>query len=116
MSNNLDLDLDLQTILSTAEKQDKAIRLLDEIVKKYFKIFELIQNEKIKSKQILIRNNKNLEKLTDFRIVTKFYLRERYGTINPTELSKLKEKTHEKIKNIMSEIGQNIRKITEIKI
>lgn len=105
-----------EAISSTARKQDKAIRLLDEIINKYFKIFELIQNEKTKSRQALIHNNKNLKSLIIYRLVTKYYLRERYGTINPTELSNLKEKTHKKIKNIMSEIGQNIKKINEIKI
>ena len=105
-----------EAISSTARKQDKAIRLLDEIINKYFKIFELIRNEKVQSRQALIHNNKILKSLIMCRLVTKYYLRERYGTINPTELSNLKEKTHKKIKNIMSEIGQNIEKINEIKI
>lgn len=104
-----------KAITSTARKQDKAIRLLDEIIYKYFKIFELIQKEKVLSRQALIHNNKNLKSLIMYRLATKYYLRERYGTINPTELSNLKEKTHEKIKNIMSEIGQNIKKLNEIK-
>ena len=105
-----------EAIISKAWKQDRTIRLLDEIINKYFEIFKLIQNEKVKSRKVLIHNNKNLKSLITYRLVTKYYLRERYGMINPTELSNLKEKTHKKIKNIMSEIGQNIKKINEIKI